>query len=230
MSLIADYGLDVPVRTLLLVALSIKDNNNKTKIDKIHIHKIIRFFEFLCQKTEIDFSNFKKGAVSYELQENIETLEEYGLIDEDPKDNYGLSDIGIEATRELVSNMGSNDFMKLKFAKKQLNDLPFDELLYFMYKIIPETQAQSNEINRLEKKRYPLIKSLYAKGKITSATAAKWLGITEQDFLKLSLKQKLSQTTVTSMIKGYEESTEEDLVISRDFEQVENEVGNECCT
>lgn len=67
MTLIEDYGLDSPARSLLLIVLSIKDRNQKTEMDKLHIQKVIRYYEYLIEKKEIDFSNFKLGGVSYEL-------------------------------------------------------------------------------------------------------------------------------------------------------------------
>jgi hypothetical protein len=71
----------------------------------------------------------------------------------------------------------------LIFAKQQLNDLTSDEMMYFMYRLIPESQINSTEFSRLEKKRGPLVRSLFLKGRINATTAANWLGINEKDFL-----------------------------------------------
>ena len=43
MTLIEDYGLDSPARSLLLTVLSIKDRNRKTEMDKLHIQKVMNY-------------------------------------------------------------------------------------------------------------------------------------------------------------------------------------------
>jgi len=189
MTLIEDYGLESPVRKLLLLVLSIKDRNQKKEMNKLRMQKVIRYFEYLRQSSEIDFSNFKLGGVSYELDENLVTLQECGLIEE--KDGeFLLSNEGEMAVRELEKKINQNDYSKLLFSKEQLNDLPTDELLYFMYRVIPETQAHSTEITRLDKKKELLIRNLFLKGKINACTAAKWLEINEKEFLASLPKKK----------------------------------------
>jgi len=64
MTLVEDYGLDSPPRTLLLLVLSINDCNNRKAMDILHIQKVIRLFEQLRRRKENDFSNFKLGGVS----------------------------------------------------------------------------------------------------------------------------------------------------------------------
>ena len=71
----------------------------------------------------------------------------------------------------------------IEFAKIQLNNLGYEETLYLMYMLIPETQKHSIEFNRLDKKKETLIPSLFLKGCISSATAARWLGLSEKAFL-----------------------------------------------
>ena len=39
------------------------------------------------------------------------------------------------------------------FAKQQLNDLTPDELMFFMYRLIPESVVNSTEFPRLERKK-----------------------------------------------------------------------------
>lgn len=191
MTLIEDYGLNSPARSVLLLALSIEDRNQKKEMDKIHIQKVIRFFEYLRHKKEIDFSNYKLGGVSYELEENRETLVEYELIKQ--KDNdFLLTDEGERAAKDLKQSFDQDEYKKLIVAKEWLNDLPVDELLSFMYMTIPETQINSTEFQRLEKKKELLVKSLFSKRKIDVCTASKWLGIRESDFIKLFPKRKLS--------------------------------------
>jgi hypothetical protein len=227
MTLIEDYGLNSPARSLLLIVLSIKDQNQETDMDKLHIQKVIRYFEYLRGKKEIDFSNFKLGGVSYELEENRETLLEYELIDQ-TNHCFTLSEDGKAAAQDLAKNLKPEESEKLIYAKKLLNDLPDDELLYFMYKTIPETQKHSTEFQRLEKKKEALVKSLFSKRKIDACTAINWLGITQDEFIKMYPKKKYSQETLSALAKGYQECSDEDLAITKDFEQVENELDEEC--
>ena len=227
MTLIEDYGLDSPARSLLLTVLSIKDRNQKAEMDKLHIQKVIRYFEYLREKKEIDFSNFKLGGVSYELEENRETLLEYELIDQ-TNNHFTLTNEGKTAAEDLRETLGKEEYEKLVYAKELLNDLPADELLYFMYKTIPETQKHSTEFQRLEKKKQAIVKSLFSKRKIDACTAINWLEISENEFVKLYPKKKLSQETLKSLSEGYEKYAEEDLAITKDFEQVEKELDENC--
>ena len=181
--LILDYGLDSPPRALLILALSIKDREQKKKMDKLHVQKTIRYFEHLQQEKTIDFTNFKYGGVSYELYENLETLQECGLV-EKVGTKYVLTEEGDKAARELVETHNKEEFRKLKFAKLQLNDLTHGETLFFMYMLIPETRKHSTEFARLYEKKDTLVPKLFLKGRINSTTAAKWLGVDEKTFLE----------------------------------------------
>jgi hypothetical protein len=227
MTLVEDYGLDSPPRTLLLLVLSINDCNHAKEMDKLHIHKVIRFFEHLRKKKEIDFSNFKLGGVSYELEENKDALIEYELIE--PKDGcFALTDEGNEAAKVLKQTFDTNDYGELVFAKQLLNDLPGDELLYYMYMMIPETQKHSTEFSRLERKKEALVKSLFLKRKIDVATSSMWLGISQSDFVKKFPKRAISADMQKALIESYQKSSDEDLAIVKDFEQVDKELGQEC--
>ncbi len=227
MTLVEDYGLDSPPRTLLLLVLSINDCNHEKAMDILHIQKVIRLFEHLRQKKEIDFSNFKLGGVSYELEENKEALIEYELIE--PTDGcFALTGDGNEAARALNQTFDKDEFGKLVYAKQLLNDLPGDELLYFMYKTIPETQKHSTEFPRLERKGESLVKDLFLRRKIDVATASKWLGITPNDFAKKFPKKALTTATQKALIEGYQQSSDEDLAMAKDFEQVDHELDQQC--
>lgn len=184
LSLIIDYGLDSPARRSLILVLSLQDKLKKMEMDKLHIQKTIRYFEYLRQQETISFSNFKYGGVSYELQENLETLVECGLI-EKVRTKYILTDEGKKAAQELLQNYDKNSLRKLTFAKNQLNDLSHDEVLFFMYKLLPETQKYSTEFERLDQKKEALVRKLFLKGRINSTTAAKWLEVEEKSFLDI---------------------------------------------
>ena len=142
----------------------------------------MRYIEFLKQKHEVDFSNYKLGQVSYELEEGIETLLEIGLV-EKQGNLYQLTDEGIKAANELKEHLDAEDLRKITFSKMQLNDLSSDELMFFMYKLIPESQTNSTEVNRLFKRSKELTESLFKKGRISAAMASKWLGVEENEFL-----------------------------------------------
>ena len=152
---------------------------------------------------------------------------EYELIDQ-TNNHFTLTNEGKTAAHELGEALGKEDYEKLVYAKEMLNDLPADELLYFMYKTIPETQKHSTEFQRLEKKEEVLVKSLFSKRKIDACTAINWLGISENEFVKLYPKKKLSQETLKSSAEGYEKFAEEDLAMAKDFEQVEKELDENC--
>lgn len=182
MSAILDYGLESPARALLILVLSMQDRAQKKEMDKLHIQKTIRYFEYLRQERTIDFSNFKYGGVSYELHENLETLQECSLVDKIGT-KHMLTEEGKKAAKELIETYGEEKLQKLRFAKLQLNDLTHDETLFFMYMLIPETQKNSTEYDRLNQRRETLIRKLFLKGRVNSTTAAKWLGVDERVFL-----------------------------------------------
>jgi len=78
--------------------------------------------------------------------------------------------------------MAPDDMKKLTFSKLQLNDLSSDELMFFMYMLLPETQQNSIEAARLSKRNKELTESLFKKGRISSAMAAGWFKISEEEF------------------------------------------------
>jgi len=182
-SLIIDYGLDSPVRALLILALSMKDKEQKKEMDILHLQKVIRYFEHLQDQKTIDFSDFKLGGVSYELRENLETLVECGLVNK-VGSKYFLSEEGEKAEKELLSKYAEEKIRKLRFAKLQLNDLTDNETLFLMYMLIPSTRKHSTKFEDLYKKRDVYVPRLFLKGRINSTTAAKWRGIDEKEFLE----------------------------------------------
>ncbi len=182
MSCLDDYGLGSPPRKWPLVALMLEDKCNRKDMDILHLQKVIRYFEYLRDTQEIQYSNFKLGVVSYELEENLQTLVESGLVEKEDR-KYVLTDEGIELAKELEKILDKKDLQKLFFAKQQLNDLTSDETMYFMYRLIPESQEHSTEFARLEKKKSRLVRNLFLKGRVNANTAAKWLEMTEKDFL-----------------------------------------------
>ena len=160
MSVVADYGLDVPARAYLLLALSVEDKKGRKAMDILHLQKIIRYFEYLRDKTDIEFSNYSLGGVSYELQESVETLTENGLIDRSDS-RMELSEEGKKAVTELQSKTDPDDLKKLLFSKRQLNDLTGDEVMFFMYMLLPDTQVNSTEVSRLLKRRKEITSSTF---------------------------------------------------------------------
>jgi hypothetical protein len=182
MSYILDYNLEEPSRKWSVLVLSIDDRLHDKAMDTMHIQKVIRYFEYLRETHEVAYSDFKYGAVSDELQQNLDTLVESGLLDQEG-DYYCLTLEGEEAVKEIRKTVDHDQLRLLNFAKQQLNDLPLDELMYFLYKLIPSTQKNSTEYPRLERRRNQLVCSLFRKGRINSTMAAKWLGISEIEFL-----------------------------------------------
>ena len=182
MSYVVDYSLNDPARKWAMLALFIEDRKCQKSMDIIHIQKVIRYFEYLRNTEELDYSNFKLGAVSYELEQNLTELVESGLIDE-TDETYVLTSDGEEIAEAMMKDFDSRECKKLVFSKQQLNDLSSDELMYFMYRVLPSSQENSTEIARLEKKRVVIVRSLFLKGRINATIAAKWLGISEKDFL-----------------------------------------------
>lgn len=183
MSLITEYGLDSPARALLVLVLVLKDSELRTPMNKLHFQKTILYFERIQQQKDIDFSNFHYGGVSYELQENIESLEESGLVNKIGT-KYELTPEGEKAARELANEYDKETIRKLEFAKKQLNDLPDKELLYYMYKLFPDTQVNSIEYKKLDVDKQAIVCRLFKKDRIPAYLASKWLNMSEKEFLE----------------------------------------------
>jgi len=182
MCTILDYGLDSPARALLVLVLFMDDRQGQKAMNKLHFQKALRYFEHLQQEKEIDFSNFKYGGVSFELQENLEVLEEIGLVAK-VGGKYVLTKEGEEIAKELVPHYDEETLRKLRYAKHHLNDLTDRELLFFMYMTLPETRAHSIEFEKLKAEAENLTRKLFVKGRINARTAAEWLGIDEKEFL-----------------------------------------------
>jgi predicted transcriptional regulator len=183
MSYIEDYGLNSPSRKYALIALALEDRKGCHQIDIMHLQKIIRYFEYLKNSQDIAYSYYKYGVVSYELEENVEKLQDNGLVDRDERNTLTLTPEGQDIARELSQSLDKRELEKLMFAKQQLNDLKLDELMFFMYRLIPESVVNSTEYQRLERKKATLVQGLFMKGRVNATTAAKWLDISEKDFL-----------------------------------------------
>ncbi len=182
MSEILDYGLDSPTRAFLVLVLFMEDRTKQKAMNKLHFQKALYYFENLKQDKEISFSNFKYGGVSFELQENMETLVESGLVTK-VGTKYVLTQEGEDLAKKLLSEYDDETLRKLKYSKDLLNDLSDKELLFFMYMTFKETQENSIEFENLLKNKDRWVKNLFQKGRINSATAAQWLGISQRGFL-----------------------------------------------
>jgi uncharacterized protein YwgA len=185
MTEILDYGLDSPARALLVLILAIEDRTKQKAMNKLHFHKAIYYFENLRGDKEVSFSNYKYGGVSFELTENMETLEESGLVTR-VGTKYTLTPEGERLAKQLTSDYGEHDpdtLRKLEYAKILLNDLTDRELLFFMYMTFPETQVNSIEFENLVKDKSNWTRRLFLRGRINAATGAQWLGMNQRDFL-----------------------------------------------
>ncbi len=182
MTVVCGEGLDSASRKVLMLVLSLEDRTKKREMDNMHIQKVVRFFEYLTQRNDIDYANYNYGTVSEDIDENLESLQEYGYVEEE-NGVYALTQEGNQCIKDLTEVFGEEDLRKLGFAKKQLNNLEFEELLFFMYKLIPQSVENSTVYAKLERKRLPLTISLFKKGCINSNTAAEWLCMSEKEFL-----------------------------------------------
>lgn len=182
MSEILDYGLDSPARAFLVLILSMEDRENQKAMNKLHFQKAMYYFENLQQDKEISFSNYIYGCVSFELQENMDTLVESGLVTR-VGTKYVLTPEGEDLAKKLVSEYEHDTLKKLKYAKYLLSDLSDKELLFFMYMTFKETQENSKEFRNLLKDKEKWVEKLFRKGRINSTTASEWLGISQRDFL-----------------------------------------------
>ena len=199
MTYLQDYGLDSPVRALALLVLSADDTGMGKMMDILHIQKVIRYFEYIAGKDEIDYSNYKMGGVSYELAENLETLVESGFI-EKAGNCFTLSEMGKAAAEELSDTIPRGTMDSLSFAKRRLNHLTGDELMFFMYNVVPETRANSTEYPRLEKRRKRLIEGLILKGAIITDEEKRMFGLTDEEYETLAITQ--DQEFMDSIKKG----------------------------
>ncbi len=182
MSEILDYGLDSPTRSFLVLVLFMEDRTKQKAMNKLHFHKSLYYFENLKQNKEISFSNFKYGVVSFELQENMETLVESGLVIK-IRTKYVLTQEGEDLAKKLLLEYDDETLRNLKYSKDLLNDLSDKELLFFMYMTFKETQENSIALKNLMKNKDRWVKNLFQKGRINSATASQWLEMSQRDFL-----------------------------------------------
>jgi len=182
-----EYGLDAPSKILPILLFMVAGGSNKAHLNRLQINKMIRYFEFLIKKDEIGFSNYNLGGVSYELTENLGEMVDYGLLDQDERGKYVMSDEGELAGRELLEEFSKHGHELLKKSYTILRDLSDEELLFFMYKTIPKTQEKSIIMDKLMKKSVQLVQSIYDKGKISASTALSWVRDEDKDALEFDL-------------------------------------------
>ena len=173
MSLIEDFGLYIPSRKIPLLILSVEDEKGEKKTDILHMNKIIKLYQEISNSDDIQFSNFNLGAVSYEVEESIDILQEVGLIEEVEKRKYKLTKDGEEAVRMIKRKLSEEEMRRIEYSKKLLNDLDFNELLFYMYMRFPNTQENSTQIRKLKIMQKGIINKLVNKGKIDNETAIK---------------------------------------------------------
>ena len=184
MSYKEDYGLDSFTRSRILILLHLEDSQGEKGADILRINKELRFFQHLTKKTDIDFSHFNLGDVSDEVRVTVDDFVESGLIEQDSKCRYILTDEGENAEKEVQgTDITPKEKKLLMFCKETLNDLSDDELLGFMYFLLPETAEHSKVVYRINKNKEKIVKSLYEKGKISAKTAADWIGASKRDIL-----------------------------------------------
>ncbi|MFH2111202.1 MAG: hypothetical protein ABIJ47_08095 [Candidatus Bathyarchaeota archaeon] len=178
MSLMEEYGIDDPSVEIPLLILSFHKGDS---LNELHIHKITRYFQYIKKKNYVTFSNFRKGDVSYEIQESLEELNSYDLIDKFDE-NCEITPLGEEVTKEIIKTYDEETIKQLNLAYNRLKNMDDDELMFFMYNLLPESKKNSTQLSRLLKNKIQLTKSLYRKGLISKYTGAKWLEISEKSF------------------------------------------------
>jgi hypothetical protein len=187
-----DYGLDTPAKILPIIIMNFDDKNEKVRLDKLQINKIICHFEKITNSNEIEFRQFKLGFVSYEVSEDLEMLTEYGLLDKDENENYFITPEGQEAAKELLQDFPKEKTKALSEAY-ELRKLSSDELLFFMYKTYPESKSYSIVYFKLSKNDMKLVQGIYDKGLISASTALQWVSEEDRDKLDLNVKEEYSK-------------------------------------
>lgn len=174
MSIVSRFGLNLPERKLILLTLIDKDNEGEKGVDILHMNKIIKHHQENMSKNEVEFSNYNLGAVSYEVEETIQILEENDLI-YSKNNKYYLTSLGEEAIKILIEKTSKEELNSMRESKILLNDLGFNELLFYMYYKFPDTQEYSTQIKRLKIMKKGIINKLIKKEKIDLRTADSWL-------------------------------------------------------
>ncbi len=183
MSYKEDYGLDSFARSRLLALLGFEDSSGRKVSDILRLNKELCYFQYLTKMDDIDFFSFNLGAVSDEIRETVDDFVEYGLVEQNQGGKYILTADGTVAEKEISHDLTPEEKKILKFSKEQLNDLTDEEVLGFMYFLLPKTAEHSKVIGGITKNKEKIIRSLYEKGKISAKTAANWLGISKREVL-----------------------------------------------
>ena len=186
MGLIEDYGLDSRSKALLLLLFHVSGKGD-TRLNKIQINKMIRYFQLLSKKNEISFSQYNLGDVSFEIQEGIDELLDIGILEED-RSKLFLSEEGKKASEELSKKSNKKDIELLSKSYNTLNGLSDEEIMFFMYNEIPESRINSKVYGDLMKRGVRLVQNLYNKGKISASTALSWVSEEDRDKLELEVR------------------------------------------
>jgi len=175
MTFAKNFGLEEPVRTLILLTLDLEPIGAPKEVDIVHLNKIIKLYQSESDRSNIEFSNYNMGAVSYEIEETMELLMEMDIIEIDTNNRYILTELGIKMVNEIKILVSDKDVEILTKSKKMLNDLSYNELLYYMYMKFPDTKENSTQMSKLNRMKIKLINKLVEKGKINREEADEWL-------------------------------------------------------
>lgn len=176
MTLVQSFGLDEPTRRVILLALAIEPTEGIPKeVDIVHLNKIIKLYLSESSRIDIEFSNYNMGAVSYEVEETLNLLQDIDIIEKNEKKRYRLTELGENVIIGIIENTPIEDINKLEYAKNTLNGLSYNELLYYMYMKFPDTKENSTQINKLSRMKKRLIHNLLEKGIIDQETAEEWI-------------------------------------------------------
>lgn len=182
MPYIDDFALD-DRDFLIIYLIGLKDSHDRTVTDILHLNKMVRYYQKLMKTNEIEFHHFNLGDVSDEIRDQIEALEENGLIE--IKDYMiNLTNEGSVACKEVKEELTEKEKKILQYVKLRLNDLVWEELLLFMYLTVPESTKNSKVFRGLMRNKERILSKMYKKGKISVDELAEWLGISKKEALK----------------------------------------------
>jgi len=134
--------------------------------------------------SEADFEAYLQGPYSEEIDEALNDLRTLGFVYIDRWGPIRLSAEGSEISKLIEDELKLDIKEHLEEMKSFLNDMSEEELLAFIYGAYPEMAIHSVKFAQINKKRLPLAKQLYKKGKISLGRAAEVAGLKIEKFLE----------------------------------------------
>ena len=139
------------------------------------------------------FEAHRQGPFSRDLELALGQFEKSDFIQKrrisSKRDEIILTDYGKDLARKVWESANDKERDLVSDVKELINDVPYNELIAFIYATYPELCKESDILDLFEKKRIRAATSLVEKGKVSLEKGSEIAGLNLDEFLSL-LKER----------------------------------------